>query len=283
MGRIEETFARLAHAKRKALVAYLCVGDPSVDESIDLAVACARRRGGRAGARGPVQRSDRGRPRDRTGEPARDRARRRPLGDAPGGEGGARPDLGADRSLRVLQSAVRPRRGARGRRRGRGGGRRAPRRRPAPRGGGATCGGPRPSTISRSCRSSPRPAPPPGSTPPGKPLPPSVVHLLRLGHRGDRLAGGAALARERRSRRGAVRATGVPVVVGFGIDSPKRRAPRLRKRTASWWAPPSSGHRGGEDPRAGAQRTRPGSYRSLTPSAGRFRSLSPGRRDYDRE
>src|SRR5580693_6926793 len=40
MGRIEETFARLAAAKRKALVAYLCVGDPSVDESIDLAVAC---------------------------------------------------------------------------------------------------------------------------------------------------------------------------------------------------------------------------------------------------
>lgn len=40
MGRIEETFARLAHAKRKALVAYLCVGDPSVEESIDLAVAC---------------------------------------------------------------------------------------------------------------------------------------------------------------------------------------------------------------------------------------------------
>lgn len=40
MRRIEETFARLAAAKRKALVAYLCVGDPSVEESIDLAIAC---------------------------------------------------------------------------------------------------------------------------------------------------------------------------------------------------------------------------------------------------
>jgi tryptophan synthase alpha chain len=40
MRRIEETFARLAQAKRKALVAYLCVGDPSVDESIELALAC---------------------------------------------------------------------------------------------------------------------------------------------------------------------------------------------------------------------------------------------------
>jgi tryptophan synthase alpha chain len=40
MRRIEETFARLAAAKKKALVAYLCVGDPSVEESIDLAVAC---------------------------------------------------------------------------------------------------------------------------------------------------------------------------------------------------------------------------------------------------
>ncbi len=40
MGRIEETFARLASEKRKALVAYLCVGDPSLEESIDLAIAC---------------------------------------------------------------------------------------------------------------------------------------------------------------------------------------------------------------------------------------------------
>src|ERR1700722_10305942 len=29
-----------AFARRKVLVAYLCVGDPSVDESIDLARAC---------------------------------------------------------------------------------------------------------------------------------------------------------------------------------------------------------------------------------------------------
>jgi tryptophan synthase alpha chain len=40
MRRIEETFARLAAANRKALVAYLCVGDPSVEESIELALAC---------------------------------------------------------------------------------------------------------------------------------------------------------------------------------------------------------------------------------------------------
>jgi tryptophan synthase alpha chain len=41
MRRIESVFERLAEEKRKALVAYLCVGDPSVEESIDLAVACA--------------------------------------------------------------------------------------------------------------------------------------------------------------------------------------------------------------------------------------------------
>lgn len=41
MRRIEETFARLAAAKKKALIAYLCIGDPSVEESIDLAVGCA--------------------------------------------------------------------------------------------------------------------------------------------------------------------------------------------------------------------------------------------------
>ena len=40
MKRIEETFAALATKKRKALVAYVCVGDPSVDESIDIALAC---------------------------------------------------------------------------------------------------------------------------------------------------------------------------------------------------------------------------------------------------
>lgn len=39
-GRIESTFAQLAEKKRKALIAYLCVGDPSADESVDLALAC---------------------------------------------------------------------------------------------------------------------------------------------------------------------------------------------------------------------------------------------------
>ena len=39
MNRIGATFAR---GRRKALVAYLCVGDPSVEESIDLARACVR-------------------------------------------------------------------------------------------------------------------------------------------------------------------------------------------------------------------------------------------------
>lgn len=38
MNRIERTFAR----GRKALIAYLCIGDPSVDESVDLARACLR-------------------------------------------------------------------------------------------------------------------------------------------------------------------------------------------------------------------------------------------------
>jgi tryptophan synthase alpha chain len=37
MSRLEKAFAR-----GKVLVAYLCVGDPSIDESIDLALACAR-------------------------------------------------------------------------------------------------------------------------------------------------------------------------------------------------------------------------------------------------
>ncbi|APR87633.1 Tryptophan synthase alpha chain [Minicystis rosea] len=41
MSRIEETFAGLRAAKKKALVAYLCMGDPSLDESIELAVAAA--------------------------------------------------------------------------------------------------------------------------------------------------------------------------------------------------------------------------------------------------
>jgi tryptophan synthase alpha chain len=40
MSRIEEAFAKLAAAKKKALVAYLCVGDPSVEESVELALAC---------------------------------------------------------------------------------------------------------------------------------------------------------------------------------------------------------------------------------------------------
>jgi tryptophan synthase alpha chain len=38
--RIQETFAKRAAAKQKVLVAYLCVGDPNADESIDLALAC---------------------------------------------------------------------------------------------------------------------------------------------------------------------------------------------------------------------------------------------------
>jgi tryptophan synthase alpha chain len=41
MGRIEETFARRAAEKRKALVTYLCVGDPDGDASLELALACA--------------------------------------------------------------------------------------------------------------------------------------------------------------------------------------------------------------------------------------------------
>ncbi len=42
MTRIDDCFARLAASKRKALVAYLCVGDPTEDESADLALACVR-------------------------------------------------------------------------------------------------------------------------------------------------------------------------------------------------------------------------------------------------
>lgn len=38
---LDATFARLGEAKKKALVAYLCMGDPNEQESIDLAVACA--------------------------------------------------------------------------------------------------------------------------------------------------------------------------------------------------------------------------------------------------
>jgi tryptophan synthase alpha chain len=40
MPRIEEKLAKLAAAGKKALVAYLCVGDPNVDESVAIALAC---------------------------------------------------------------------------------------------------------------------------------------------------------------------------------------------------------------------------------------------------
>jgi tryptophan synthase alpha chain len=40
MSRIERALSRDARGGRKALIAYLCVGDPSVDESIELALAC---------------------------------------------------------------------------------------------------------------------------------------------------------------------------------------------------------------------------------------------------
>ena len=41
MSRLDETMAALAAKKRKALVAYLCMGDPSHEASIEHAVACA--------------------------------------------------------------------------------------------------------------------------------------------------------------------------------------------------------------------------------------------------
>jgi len=40
MGRIEDAFARRSAEGKKALIAYLCVGDPNEEESIDLALAC---------------------------------------------------------------------------------------------------------------------------------------------------------------------------------------------------------------------------------------------------
>ncbi len=39
MHRIDRCFAELEHAQRKALCVYLCVGDPSLDESVELALA----------------------------------------------------------------------------------------------------------------------------------------------------------------------------------------------------------------------------------------------------
>jgi tryptophan synthase alpha chain len=42
MGRIEDAFARRAAEGKKALVTYLCVGDPDEAQSIELAVACAQ-------------------------------------------------------------------------------------------------------------------------------------------------------------------------------------------------------------------------------------------------
>ncbi len=41
MGRIEDAFARRATQGKKALVAYLCVGDPDAETSTELALACA--------------------------------------------------------------------------------------------------------------------------------------------------------------------------------------------------------------------------------------------------
>jgi tryptophan synthase alpha chain len=42
MGRLEEVFAKRRAAGQKALVAYLCMGDPSVEESIELALLAAQ-------------------------------------------------------------------------------------------------------------------------------------------------------------------------------------------------------------------------------------------------
>lgn len=41
MGRLDDAFTRRAAEGRKTLVTYLCVGDPSEDESVELALACA--------------------------------------------------------------------------------------------------------------------------------------------------------------------------------------------------------------------------------------------------
>jgi tryptophan synthase alpha chain len=41
MGRIEDAFARRVTEGRKALITYLCVGDPDEAQSVELAVACA--------------------------------------------------------------------------------------------------------------------------------------------------------------------------------------------------------------------------------------------------
>jgi tryptophan synthase alpha chain len=41
MSRIDDAMAALGTRRRKALVAYLCMGDPSHEESVELAVACA--------------------------------------------------------------------------------------------------------------------------------------------------------------------------------------------------------------------------------------------------
>jgi tryptophan synthase alpha chain len=41
MGRIEDAFTRRAAENKKALVTYLCVGDPDGEASVDLALACA--------------------------------------------------------------------------------------------------------------------------------------------------------------------------------------------------------------------------------------------------
>jgi tryptophan synthase alpha chain len=41
MGRIEDAFARRSAEGKKALVAYLCVGDPDEEESVLIALACA--------------------------------------------------------------------------------------------------------------------------------------------------------------------------------------------------------------------------------------------------
>ncbi len=40
MGRVEDTFRAAAQKKRKVLVAYLCMGDPTLEESVELCMAC---------------------------------------------------------------------------------------------------------------------------------------------------------------------------------------------------------------------------------------------------
>ena len=195
MGRIEDAFARRAQSAdaehRKTLVTYLCCGDPDEAGSIDLAVACAE-----AGA----DILELGMPfSDPTADgPAIARASQRALRNTARCARRACSLRSAHRAVRLLQPALRARRGEGRRARGRRRGRRVPRRRPAHRRVPAAADTRREARAGRgSARRADQPTRPHREDRRGGEAAPGAVRLLRVDDGRDRRRG-----RHRRPRRG---------------------------------------------------------------------------------